>query len=83
MGELEVASDCYLASLQIEPEAISVVEQLSDLAPRLGNTALTNWSNLRLTELQEMQQQLKPKPTSGYQSESLSELKRAADKALV
>jgi len=83
MGELEVASDCYLASLQIEPEAISVVEQLSELAPRLGNPALTNWSNVRLAELQDMQQKIKPKLTPVYQSESLSALKRSADKVLV
>ncbi|MDZ8256990.1 tetratricopeptide repeat protein [Nostoc sp. ChiQUE01b] len=82
IGELGVASDCYLASLQIEPEAISVVKLLSNLAPRLGNPALVNWSNLRLAELQQ-QQQLQPKTTPRYQSESLSALKQSADKALV
>lgn len=83
MGELELASDCYLASLQIEPEAISVVKHLSNLAPRLGNPALVNWSNMRLAELQQQQQQLKPINAPKFQSESLSVLKRSADKALV
>lgn len=83
MGELELASDCYLASLQIEPEAISVVKLLSNLAPRLGNPGLVNWSNLYLAELQQQQQQFQAKTTPVYQSESLSALKRLADKALV
>jgi len=83
MGELEVASDCYLASLKIEPEAISVLQLLSNLAPRLGNPALINWSNLRLAELQEQQQKLQPKTTPAFQTESVSSLKRSANKALV
>lgn len=83
MGELELACDCYLTSLQIEPEAISVVKHLSNISPRLGNRALTNWSNLRLAELQELQQKLKPKSTFVYHSESVSALKREADKTLV
>ncbi|MBE9208648.1 tetratricopeptide repeat protein [Nostoc sp. LEGE 06077] len=83
IGELELASDCYLASLQIEPEAISVVKHLSNIAPRLGNPGLVNWSNLRLAELEEEQQKLQPKSAPNFQSESLSALKRSADKVLV
>ena len=83
MGELEVACDCYLASLQIEPEAISVVKHLSNISPRLGNPGLTNWSNIRLAELLEEQQKLTRKSTFVYHSESISALKRTADKELV
>lgn len=83
MGELDIACDCYLASLYIDPEAISVLQLLSQLAPRLGNPGLVNWCNLRLAELQEKQKKLKPKTKPAYQTESVSALKRSAERALV
>jgi tetratricopeptide (TPR) repeat protein len=83
LGELEVAGNCYLTSLQIDPQAISVMERLFNLALRLDNPALTTWSQLRLTELKEQQKRMIPKPRPSYQSDSISLLKRAGDKVLV
>lgn len=78
LGELEIACDCYLASLKIDPEAISALEKLANLAPSLGNSALVNWSKLRLIELQEQKQRMSAKPKRSYISEASSELKTAA-----
>jgi tetratricopeptide (TPR) repeat protein len=75
LGELEMACDCYLASLKIDPQAICAVEQLTNIAPCLGNSALVNWSKLRLIELQEQKQRISAKPKRSYISEVYSELK--------
>ncbi len=56
LGELDMASDFYLACLKLDPVAICAVERLADLAPRLGNLPLANWSQLRLAQLQAQQQ---------------------------
>jgi tetratricopeptide (TPR) repeat protein len=64
LGELDMACDFYLASLKLDPVAICAVERLADLAPRLGNVSLANWSQLRLTELQAQQQRRSVKNTS-------------------
>jgi tetratricopeptide (TPR) repeat protein len=79
LGELEMACDCYLASLKIDPEAICAVERLTNLAPCLGNSALVNWSKLRLIELQEQKQRMSAKPKRSYISEASSELKTTAE----
>lgn len=79
LGELEMACDCYLASLKIDPEAICAVERLTNLAPCLGNSALVNWSKLRLIELQEQKQGMSAKPKRSYISEASSELKTTAE----
>jgi tetratricopeptide (TPR) repeat protein len=52
-GELELAYDCYLASLDCDPLAISPVKRLGQIAPLLGDENLANWSQLRLFQLQE------------------------------
>jgi hypothetical protein len=52
-GELELAYDCYLASLDCDPLAISPVKRLGQIAPLLGDENLANWSQLRLSQLQE------------------------------
>ncbi|MEQ9625078.1 tetratricopeptide repeat protein [Coleofasciculus chthonoplastes] len=79
LGELEMACDCYLASLKIDPEAISALEKLVNLAPSLGNSALVNWSKRRLIELQEQKQRMFAKPKRSYISEASSELKTTAE----
>jgi tetratricopeptide (TPR) repeat protein len=78
LGELGMACDCYLASLKIDPEAICAVEQLTNVAPSLGNSALVNWSKLRLIELQEQKQRMSAKPQRSYISEASSELETTA-----
>jgi tetratricopeptide (TPR) repeat protein len=78
LGELEMACDCYLTSLKIDPEAICAVEQLTNVAPSLGNSALVNWSKLRLIELQEQKQRMSAKPQRSYISEASSELETTA-----
>ncbi|MEI2578572.1 tetratricopeptide repeat protein [Scytonema sp. PRP1] len=79
LGEMEIACDCYLASLHIDPEAISAVERLTNLATYLGNSAIVNWSRLRLMELQEQQQGMPKQPKVSYIREASSELKTAAE----
>ncbi len=82
LGELEIACDCYLASVQMDELAISAVERLKKLAPRLGNSALANWSNMRLRQLQEQQKSIVNQPRTSYISEASSALKLAGEKAL-
>jgi tetratricopeptide (TPR) repeat protein len=78
LGEIEIASDSYLAALQIDSEAISAVERLAKLAPDLGNSAIVNWSKLRLMELQEQKQMISANSQHLFISEAASELKTAA-----
>ncbi len=59
LGDLEMACDYYLNCLKCDPLAISAVQQLAELSPHLGEPTLVNWSNLRLTELKQRQQQQK------------------------
>ncbi len=53
LGELELAYDCYLACLDCDPLAISTVKRLGQIALLLGDENLANWSQLRLSQLQE------------------------------
>jgi tetratricopeptide (TPR) repeat protein len=78
LGEIEIASDSYLAALQIDSEAISAVERLAKLSPELGNSALVNWSKLRLMELQKQKQMIPVNSKHLFISEVSSELKTAA-----
>ncbi|MEH2276481.1 MAG: tetratricopeptide repeat protein [Nostoc sp.] len=78
LGEIEIASDSYLTALQIDSEAISAVERLAKLAPDLGNSALVNWSKLRLMELQKQKQMNPVNSQHLFISEVSSELKTAA-----
>ncbi len=78
LGEIEIASDSYLAAIQIDSLAISAVERLAKLAPELGNSALVNWSKLRLMELQEQKQMNPVNSKHLFISEVSSELKTAA-----
>jgi tetratricopeptide (TPR) repeat protein len=83
LGDIDIACDCYLASIQMDELAISAVERLNKLAPRLGNSALVEWSNIRLSELREQQKIIANQPTTSYIPEASSELKRAAEKIMV
>lgn len=62
--------------------AISAVEKLNNLAPRLGNSALKTWSNIRLQQLQEQQKSIANQPRTSYIPEASSALKLAGEKAL-
>jgi tetratricopeptide (TPR) repeat protein len=75
LGELELACDCYLASIQMDELAISAVEQLNRLASRLDNQALVNWSTMRLNQLLEQQKSMLNNTESSYIPEASSELK--------
>ncbi|UKO97981.1 tetratricopeptide repeat protein [Nostoc sp. UHCC 0870] len=83
LGEIDIACDCYLAAIQMDSLAISAVERLNLLAPRLGDLALTQWSNIRLSELREQQEIIANQPTTSYIPEASSELKKAAEKIMV
>lgn len=82
MGDIDIACDCYLASVQMDELAISAVERLHYLAPQLGNSALANWSTARLQELKEQQKQIASQPRTSYIPEASSGLKLAGEKAL-
>jgi tetratricopeptide (TPR) repeat protein len=82
LGDIDVACDCYLASVQMDDLAISAVERLHFLAPQLGNSALANWSTARLQELKEQQKQIASQPRNSYIPEASSGLKLAGEKAL-
>lgn len=82
LGDLDIACDSYLASVQMDELAISAVERLNKLAPRLGNPALVNWSKMRLQQLQEQQKEVVFQPRNSYIPEASSELKLAGEKAL-
>lgn len=83
LGDIDIACDCYLASIQMDELAISAVERLNQLAPRLGNIALTSWSNARLLELREQQQIIANQPKMSYIPEASSELKTVAESLMV
>jgi tetratricopeptide (TPR) repeat protein len=83
LGELDIACDCYLASVQMDSLAISAVERLNHLAPSLGNSALLNWSNTRLSELRDQQKIIANQPRISYMPEASSELKTAAEALMV
>jgi tetratricopeptide (TPR) repeat protein len=53
LGDLQLAYDCYLACVHFDPLAISAVKRLGQIAPLLGDENLANWSQLRLSQLQE------------------------------
>jgi hypothetical protein len=82
LGELDIACDCYLVSVQMDSLAISAVERLNKLAPYLGNSALINWSKIRLLELQEQQKAYVNQPRTSYIPEASSGFKIAGEKAL-
>jgi tetratricopeptide (TPR) repeat protein len=75
LDELELACDCYLASIGMDELSISAVERLNKLAPRLDNLALKNWSAMRLQQLQEQQNSMVSHTKSSYIPEASSELK--------
>ncbi|MBW4613526.1 MAG: tetratricopeptide repeat protein [Desmonostoc vinosum HA7617-LM4] len=83
LGELDIACDCYLASIQMDSLAISAVERLNRLAPRLGNSALVNWTNRRLSELREQQKTTANQPKTSYIPEASSELKKAGEAIMI
>jgi tetratricopeptide (TPR) repeat protein len=82
LGDIDIAFDCYLTSVQIDELAISAIERLNYLAPRLGNSAIKNWSNSRLQELKEKQKQVAHQPKNSYIPETSSGLKLSGEKAL-
>ncbi|MCF4967765.1 tetratricopeptide repeat protein [Nostoc sp. CMAA1605] len=83
LGDLDIACDCYLASIQMDSLAISAVERLYNLAPRLGNSALLNWSNIRLSELREQQKAIASQPRTSYIPEASSALKKAGEPVMI
>ncbi|RCJ15163.1 hypothetical protein A6S26_07440 [Nostoc sp. ATCC 43529] len=83
LGELEIACDCYLASIEMDSLAISAVERLHNLALSLGNLALVNWSNVRLSELREQQKAIASQPRTSYISEASSALKKAGEPVMI
>jgi tetratricopeptide (TPR) repeat protein len=82
LGEIDIACDCYLASLQMDELAISAVEKINKLAPRLGNSMLTDWSTMRLEQLQEQQGGMVSKTKTSYIPEAASALKLAGEREL-
>jgi tetratricopeptide (TPR) repeat protein len=77
LGELELACDCYLASIQMDELAISAVKRLNKLASRLDNQVLESWSTLRLNQLLEQQKNMPNNTASSYIPAVSSELKNS------
>jgi tetratricopeptide (TPR) repeat protein len=77
LGEIDIACDCYLASVEMDELAISAVERINKLAPNLGNSALVNWSNIRLLQLREEEKIYDQQTRTSYIPEASSELKRS------
>jgi tetratricopeptide (TPR) repeat protein len=75
LGELELACDCYLASIDMDELAISAVERLNKLASRLDNQVLVSWSTMRLNQLLEQQKNMPNNTGTSYIPEASSELK--------
>ncbi|BAG03419.1 conserved hypothetical protein [Microcystis aeruginosa PCC 9809] len=82
LGEIDIACDCYLASVQMDELAISAVEKINKLAPRLGNSMLTDWSTARLEQLREQQRGIVSKTKTSYIPEAASALKLAGEREL-
>jgi tetratricopeptide (TPR) repeat protein len=83
LGELELACDCYLASVQMDELAISAVQRLNKLAPHLDNLALKSWSTERLQQLKEQQSNMESYTESSYIPEASSELKSSGKLVMV
>ncbi len=56
LDDPEHASDCYLATLRVDPLGISAAERLADITKLTGNTALNRWTEIRLQELRQKEQ---------------------------
>ena len=56
LDDPEHASDCYLATLRVDPLGISAAERLVDITKLTGNTALNRWAEIRLQELTQKEQ---------------------------
>jgi tetratricopeptide (TPR) repeat protein len=82
IGDLGVAFDCYLASVQMDELAISAVERLSRLAPHFNNLALLKWNEVRLQQLQDQQREALSQTRTSYISEACSELKLAGEQLM-
>lgn len=82
LGELDIACDCYLASVQMDELAISAVEKINKLAPHLGNSMLKDWSTMRLEQLREQQRGIVSKTKTSYIPEAASALKLAGEQEL-
>jgi tetratricopeptide (TPR) repeat protein len=83
LNELDIACDCYLASLQLDPEAISSLEKLTELAPKISSIHLKSWSIARLTELEKQRNIIASQTSNYYIPASSSELKVAGQKAFL
>jgi hypothetical protein len=55
---------------------------LKQLSPRLGNAAISSWSNIRLAELKEQQKQVASQSKTSYIPEASSGLKIEGEKTL-
>jgi tetratricopeptide (TPR) repeat protein len=82
LENLELACDCYLASVKLDSLAISAIERLTKLSPQLGNPALAYWSTIRFAELQVRQRQIASQPRNTYIPEASSGLKVQAEETL-
>jgi tetratricopeptide (TPR) repeat protein len=82
LGEIDIACDCYLSSVQLDELAISAVEKINKLAPHLGNSMLKDWSTMRLEQLREQQRGLASKTKTSYIPEAASALKLAGEREL-
>jgi tetratricopeptide (TPR) repeat protein len=82
LGEIDIACDCYLSSVQLDELAISAVEKINKLAPRLGNSMLEAWSTMRLEQLREQQRGIVSKTKASYIPEAASALKLAGEQEI-
>jgi tetratricopeptide (TPR) repeat protein len=83
LGQLDLACDCYISSIQMDEFSISAVERLNKLAPRLDDLALQNWSHMRLQQLQDYQNNMASSMGSSFIPEASSELKSSGKLVMV
>lgn len=55
LGEPELACSAFLASVELDPMAISAAERLAELAPRIGSSDLSLWAKTKATHLAALQ----------------------------
>jgi tetratricopeptide (TPR) repeat protein len=56
LDDPEHTSDCYLASLRVDPLGISAAERLAEITKLTGNASVNQWAEMRLQELRQQEQ---------------------------
>jgi hypothetical protein len=61
LDQLDLAADEYVAALAIDPQAVSAIERLREIAPKVqGGSELADWSRLRAAALDDTPPSIAP-----------------------